>query len=78
MPGMNGRELADALKQDRKDLLVIYMSGYTDDQMIQNEILHSSGQYIQKPFTPEALTEKIVKIFNDRKPVKKIKRKVLK
>jgi signal transduction histidine kinase/CheY-like chemotaxis protein len=78
MPGMNGRELADTLKQDRKDLLVIYMSGYTDDQMIQNEILHSSGQYIQKPFTPEALTEKIVKIFNDYKPVKKIKRNVLK
>jgi len=59
MPKMSGRELANQLLSDRPDLKVLYMSGYTDDELGPHGILESGIQFIQKPFSPENFLTKI-------------------
>ncbi|MGA2740117.1 MAG: ATP-binding protein [Bryobacteraceae bacterium] len=57
MPKEGGRELAASLVQRRPAMKVLYMSGYTD-QAVNSGLLAASG-FIQKPFTPAALSTKV-------------------
>ncbi|HOL96288.1 MAG TPA: PAS domain S-box protein [bacterium] len=59
MPVMSGRRLAAQLALERPGLKVLYMSGYTDDAVVQHGILESETAFLQKPFTPAALAQKI-------------------
>ena len=59
MPKMNGRELAELLSNQRLDLRVLYMSGYTDNVIIHHGILKPHIAFLQKPFTSQTLTEKV-------------------
>ena len=54
MPGLDGRSLADALREVRPEVPVLFMSGHPDGEMIRD--LNASGQpFLQKPFTGEEL-----------------------
>ncbi len=56
MPGnMNGRELAEALWQERPDLKVIFSSGYSADIVGKDFKLESDTNFLQKPYHPHAL-----------------------
>jgi hypothetical protein len=59
MPKVSGRDLADQLGKKRPDMKVLYMSGYTDNAILNNGILQKEVAFLQKPFTPAALTEKV-------------------
>jgi hypothetical protein len=59
MPGMTGRELAEHLKAARPSMKVLYMSGYDEDMVTNRGLLDPGLLYIAKPFTPEALAEKV-------------------
>jgi signal transduction histidine kinase/ActR/RegA family two-component response regulator len=59
MPGMNGRELADRVRQLRRETRVVYMSGYSDDAILRHGVQTATAHFIQKPFSLEALTAKI-------------------
>ena len=59
MPRLNGIELADLLRTTRRDLRVLFMSGYTDTAIVRNGLLRDSATFIQKPFTPEELLRKL-------------------
>ena len=59
MPGMSGRELKDHLISLRPKMKVIFMSGYTDDDIIRHGILKKEMHFIQKPFSMEALAQKV-------------------
>ncbi len=59
MPEMSGKELADRLKTQRPDLKMLFMSGYTDEAIVHHGVLDSSVEFIQKPFTPAGLIEKV-------------------
>ena len=56
MPGLNGRQLADRLKEARPGLRVLYMSGYTADIVGQRGVIEEGAAFISKPFTEETLT----------------------
>jgi FixJ family two-component response regulator len=56
---MSGKELADRLKTQRPDLKMLFMSGYTDDAIVHHGVLDSSVEFIQKPFSPADLIEKV-------------------
>ena len=51
MPRINGRELADRLKQIRPNLPVLYMSGYPSSLVLQGNLIDPSMRLMSKPFT---------------------------
>jgi PAS domain S-box-containing protein len=59
MPGMNGRELALRLRQDRPDLPVVFMSGYAPGAIGADELAAISPVIVPKPFSPLSLTQAI-------------------
>ncbi len=59
MPGMNGRELADRMKEINPALRVLYTSGYTSDAIAHRNILEEGTELVEKPIGAEALLEKI-------------------
>ena len=59
MPKLSGRELAEQLLAERPGMKVLYMSGYTDSAVLNSGILHQDVAFLQKPFTPAALTQKV-------------------
>ena len=66
MPRMSGRELADKLIALRPEIQVLYVSGYPETT--SGEVVNSNTDYLQKPFTPEALGAKIREVLS-RAPV---------
>jgi two-component system cell cycle sensor histidine kinase/response regulator CckA len=63
MPGMSGHELAKRLKSSYPKMKVLYMSGYTDDKIVLHGVLVEGVNYIQKPFTVDALTKKVREVL---------------
>jgi PAS domain S-box-containing protein len=59
MPGLNGCDLWEQLKADRWELRVLFMSAYTDDVRVLEAAQTLGCAFLQKPFTPEALTRKV-------------------
>ncbi|MDO8803088.1 MAG: response regulator [Elusimicrobiota bacterium] len=58
LPKMDGLELAGRLKAIRPEIKVIFMSGYTDQTIIEKGLLDSERNFIQKPFTFDVLLRK--------------------
>jgi len=65
MPHMNGHELAETLAPLRPGMKVLYMSGYSEDAGVLRDILVSKTTFLRKPFTPDALAEKVRALLND-------------
>jgi two-component system, cell cycle sensor histidine kinase and response regulator CckA len=59
MPGINGRVLAERLRMIYPALSVLYMSGYTDDMVVRTGVVAESAAFLQKPFTPQRLVERV-------------------
>jgi FixJ family two-component response regulator len=64
MPRMSGKELADQLALARVGIKVLFMSGYTDNVLAQNDRLDSQVEFLHKPFTPAALMHKVRKVLD--------------
>jgi two-component system cell cycle sensor histidine kinase/response regulator CckA len=56
MPGMNGRELVEAILKLRPGLRVVYASGYTDDVALLSQLRSQALFFLQKPFNSEGLS----------------------
>jgi PAS domain S-box-containing protein len=65
MPGMNGREMSDLLLASRPRMHVLFMSGYTDEAISHHGVLDDDARFIQKPFAPADLVERIVDLLDD-------------
>jgi CheY-like chemotaxis protein len=59
LPGLNGRQLADAARAHRPDLKVLFMTGYAENATIANGFLEPGMEMITKPFAIEALVTRI-------------------
>jgi PAS domain S-box-containing protein len=64
MPRMSGRELARQVAALRPELKVLYMSGYTDEAVTQNSVLEPGAEFVQKPFTADALLRKVRRVLD--------------
>ncbi|MEM7115506.1 MAG: ATP-binding protein [Chloroflexota bacterium] len=62
MPGMNGAELAEFLREITPDLRVLYMSGYTDTVTLQG--VNQSPHFLRKPFMPNDLLTAVRKAID--------------
>jgi two-component system cell cycle sensor histidine kinase/response regulator CckA len=64
MPAMGGRDLVTFVKRLRPRLPTLLMSGYTRDAMLHSADLSAGASFIEKPFTPEALTHKVREVLD--------------
>jgi CheY-like chemotaxis protein len=65
MPGTSGRELADRILEIRPNIRVLYMSGYTENVMTSGGMLERGLAFLQKPFSPALLNQKIREILTE-------------
>jgi two-component system, cell cycle sensor histidine kinase and response regulator CckA len=66
MPEMGGRELARNLAVSEPDLPVLFMSGYTGDDVVHRGLLDPGAPFQQKPFTPYGLATKVRAMLDQR------------
>ena len=59
MPGMNGRELVQAIYQIRPGLKALYVSGYTEDEIVRRGLDDPRVDLLHKPFTADVLASKV-------------------
>jgi CheY-like chemotaxis protein len=63
MPGMSGQELSARLREQRPSLRILYVSGYTDDAILQHGTLLPNTGFLQKPFTPGSLALRVREVM---------------
>jgi two-component system, cell cycle sensor histidine kinase and response regulator CckA len=63
LPGMDGPELARRSAELRPELPVLFISGYTDAEMVRRGLLETGQPFLQKPFTPEAISREIARLL---------------
>jgi two-component system cell cycle sensor histidine kinase/response regulator CckA len=68
MPEMNGLKLARSLAADRPETAVIFMSGYTRDEVDRKGLTEPGVAFIPKPFTANELATAIRSVLDRRKP----------
>jgi len=59
MPDLSGPEVARRVIERRPEIAVLFMSGYTDDAVLQHGVLKQDTPFLQKPFTPIILAAKV-------------------
>ena len=65
MPGMSGSDLAPALLRERPDLAIVYMSGYTNEQITRRGFRTPGIAFLQKPFMPLELLEHVRRVLDE-------------
>lgn len=65
MPGMGGHKVAETIQDINPGIKVLYMSGYTDDTVVRQGIIHKEVAFIQKPFTPDSLGRKVRQVLDE-------------
>jgi CheY-like chemotaxis protein len=68
MPGLSGRELAEQVRALVPGTKVLYVSGYTDDEVLRRGVVADAAAFLAKPFTPEALARKVQEVLEASEP----------
>jgi two-component system, cell cycle sensor histidine kinase and response regulator CckA len=63
-PYLNGCELAKCMRLLRPDINVLYISGYTHNAMVQQEVEDQRAYFLPKPFSPRDLLEKVQAVMS--------------
>jgi DNA-binding NarL/FixJ family response regulator len=66
MPNMGGRELAEEIKKRFPEIKVLFSSGYDNDAIVDHGALQKRTNFIQKPFTFDALALKIREMLDQK------------
>ena len=63
MPGLDGRQLAEALAHRRPGLRVLFVSGHTNDAVLRRGVQDDRVAFLHKPFTPRELAAKLREVL---------------
>ena len=72
LPNMGGQEIASRIALVRPETKVLFMSGYTGNMANECERLETGVEFLQKPFTPEALCEKIGDLLSTASAIRRV------
>jgi two-component system cell cycle sensor histidine kinase/response regulator CckA len=64
MPGMSGCDLAQQLAPLCPQMKILYISGYTENAVVQDGVLDQGIEFLQKPFSPANLIHKVRKVLD--------------
>ncbi len=64
MPGTQGHTLSERIREERPDIKVLYISGYTYDAISERGMLEPHIDFLQKPFSMSSITQKVREILN--------------
>jgi two-component system, cell cycle sensor histidine kinase and response regulator CckA len=64
MPDMDGPELVGHLSTIRPETRTLFMSGYMDDTLGDRGILSTNANFIQKPFSPRTIAQRVREILD--------------
>jgi PAS domain S-box-containing protein len=64
MPEMSGRQLTERFAVIRPRAKILYMSGYTDDAVVRHGVVSAGIDYLQKPFSSDALLRKVRQVLD--------------
>jgi two-component system, cell cycle sensor histidine kinase and response regulator CckA len=64
MPDMNGPSTYERLKEINPDITVLFSSGYSPDERKNEKLYQGSGDFIQKPFNMEGLSQKLREVLD--------------
>jgi DNA-binding NtrC family response regulator len=64
MPEMGAGELADQLLAQRPEMKVLFISGYTNDEVVRRGVKQKEAAFIQKPFAAEDLMRKVREVLD--------------
>jgi two-component system cell cycle sensor histidine kinase/response regulator CckA len=64
LPGMSGREVALLLCPAHPNMRVLFMSGYSDECIVQQGILEPGMAFLHKPFTADVLARKVREVLD--------------
>jgi two-component system cell cycle sensor histidine kinase/response regulator CckA len=59
MPQLGGAQLAERIRELYPQIKVLFMSGYTDRVALSHSLLRRNAAFLQKPFTPALLAQKV-------------------
>ncbi len=66
MPQLSGSKLAQHLHGSHPSAKVLFMSGYTDDAVVRHGVIEAEAAFLQKPFAPHALAQKVRDVLDGR------------
>ena len=64
LAGLGGRQLADRARETHRHLKVLFASGYTDDVVLQHQLVAQDVAFLQKPYTADALAAKVREVLD--------------
>jgi DNA-binding response OmpR family regulator len=65
LPRTSGPKLAASLAATRPELRILYMSGFTESAVMHHGVLDPGTEFIQKPFSPQALGAKVEEVLRE-------------
>ena len=65
LPGLNGRQLADAARAQRPDLPILFMTGYAENAAIAGGFLEPGMEMITKPFAVDVFIGRVASILRE-------------
>ncbi|HET9466911.1 MAG TPA: ATP-binding protein, partial [Vicinamibacterales bacterium] len=64
MPAMDGRELAERVRQTQPSAKVLFTSGYTEDAIVHRGVEAAHVAFLQKPYAPAVLASKVLEVLH--------------
>jgi CheY-like chemotaxis protein len=65
MPEMGGQELAEAIAARHPGVRILFMSGYTDNEILRAGLDRTGALFLQKPFSPDSLARKVREVLDE-------------